>query len=104
MAGLGEACSHIGAVLFYLETYTKMYGEKTCTELKCQWVIPAYQKDIPYLPVKHLDFSSAERKQKQINATVTCPQLSACASPVESNCSVTVDASGSSELDNFSAI
>ncbi len=54
MAGLGEACTHIGAVLFYMETATKISKETSCTQQKCQWTIPSFQKNIPYLPVKHL--------------------------------------------------
>ncbi len=72
MAGLGEVCTHIGAVLFYLEASTKMRSEHTCTQSKCQWVIPSYQKEIPYLPIKYLDFSSAKKKQ----TTVTSPMPS----------------------------
>ncbi len=72
MAGLGEACTHIGAVLFYLEASTKMRSEQTCTQSKCQWVIPSSQKEIPYLPIKYLDFSSAKKKQ----TTVTSPMPS----------------------------
>lgn len=32
MAGLGEACSHIAAILFYLEALVRMQGTKTCTQ------------------------------------------------------------------------
>ena len=66
MAGLGEACTHFGAVLFYLEASTKISNEVTCTQQKCKWIIPGYQRDIPYLPVKNLDFTSAKAKQKMI--------------------------------------
>ena len=65
MASLGEACSHVGAVLFYMETSTKM-NSTACTQQKCQWIIPNYQKDIPYLPVKDMDFSSSTEKKRNI--------------------------------------
>ena len=35
MAGLGECCSHIASVLFYLETWTRIYGKLSCTQVKC---------------------------------------------------------------------
>ncbi len=66
MAGLGEACTHVGAILFYLKTSTKVNGGHTCTQQKCQWVIPSYQREIPYLPVKDLDFTSAKGKHKAL--------------------------------------
>ena len=64
MAGLGEVRSHIAAVLFYLETSSRVNGSSVCTQQKCQWVIPKFQKDIPYAPVQDLDFSSAQAKKK----------------------------------------
>ena len=57
MAGLGEACTHIGAVLYYLEIAMKVTSGTTC-----QWVIPSYQKAISYLPVKDIDFTPAKGK------------------------------------------
>ena len=86
MAGLGEACTHIGAVLFYLEASTKISNEVTCTQQKC---IPGYLRDIPYLPVKHLDFTSAKAKQKMIEIKTS-----------KETC-VFTKAPDSSELNNF---
>ena len=40
MAGMGEACTHIGAVLFYLEAATKVNKEIMYTQQKCKWVVP----------------------------------------------------------------
>ena len=38
MAGLGESCSHIGALLFKIEAAVRIiYTRKTCTEEACQW-------------------------------------------------------------------
>lgn len=68
MAGQGEVCTHVAAILFYLETAAKMNGTPTCTQQKCSWVIPAYQKDIPYAPVSQIDFSSAKSKMQKITA------------------------------------
>ena len=35
MAGLGEACSHIAALLFVLEANTKMQKNTSCTSRLC---------------------------------------------------------------------
>lgn len=69
MAGLCEACTHVAAVLFYLETSAKVNAE-TCTQQQCQWVIPAYQREIPYLPVKDINFTSAKRKTKTVDGNI----------------------------------
>ncbi len=71
MAGLGEACTHIGAVLFYMETATKISKETSCTQQKCQWTIPSFQKNIPYLPVKEIDFTSAKKQHKKFTCAAS---------------------------------
>ena len=70
MAGLGEACSHIAAVLFYLEALARMQGTKTCTQEECQWIIPSYLKTVEYLPIKDIDFTSAKGKKRKLDEVV----------------------------------
>ena len=77
MAGLGEVCTHVAAVLFFLETKVRINGTSTCTQQKCQWVVPTFQKSIPYLPVKEIDFTSAKVKKRKIDDAANS---SACAS------------------------
>ena len=67
MAGLGEACSHIAALLFYLEAIARMQGTKTCTQEECQWIIPSYLKAVEYLPIKDIDFTSARGKKRKLD-------------------------------------
>ena len=81
MAGLGEVCTHVAAVLFYLETSFRLQGKATCTQDKCQWVIPAYQKSIPYSPVKDLDFTSAKGKKRKIDCALAYPTPSVAKCP-----------------------
>ena len=64
MAGLGEACSHIAAILYYLEALARIHGSRTCTQEECQWIIPTYLKHVEYLPIKGLDFTSARGKKR----------------------------------------
>ena len=54
MAGLGEVCSHIAAVLFYVDA---VYRNKTCTEIPCQWVILSSVDGIPYSRIADIDFT-----------------------------------------------
>ena len=67
MAGLGEVCTHVAAVLFYIETSTRLNGKVACMQEQCKWVIPSYQKNIPLCPIKDLDFTSAKGKKKSID-------------------------------------
>ena len=65
MAGLGEACTHITAVLFYLEAMAYILGSFVCAQQKMSIDNSSISKDIPYLPVA--DFTSAEAKKKKLN-------------------------------------
>ena len=68
MAGLGEKCTHISSVLFYLEALARLYGtSKTCTAEACKWIIPSYQKEVQYLPIKDIDFTSARGKKRTLD-------------------------------------
>ena len=44
MAGLGEGCSHISALMFVLEANTKMQKNVSCTSQLCSWLPPSMQK------------------------------------------------------------
>ena len=45
MAGLDEVCSHVGAILFYVEA---VRHNKSCTDVPCSWSIPSSVDKIPY--------------------------------------------------------
>ena len=56
MAGLGEACSHIGAILFYCRSATEKKDSVTVTGEKAYWVLPS-NRDVSYKEVSDIDFS-----------------------------------------------
>ena len=70
MAGLGEACSHIAAILYYLEALARMEGMRTCTQEECQWIIPSYLKKVEYLPIKEINFTSAKGKKRKLDEMI----------------------------------
>ncbi len=74
MAGLGEACTHVGSILFYLEASSRINQGSTGTQQKCTWVIPSYQKEIPYLPVKDTDFKCTKRRREEFNCSIGSEQ------------------------------
>jgi len=47
MAGLGECCSHVGAVLFYLHHAFNMKCTKSVTDVYAYWAAPSLDKSIP---------------------------------------------------------
>lgn len=66
MAGLGEACSHIGAILFYIQVAVKHRDSLTCTDGENSW-LPAYCKKLTCVPLSEVDFTSATTKKRRID-------------------------------------
>ena len=61
MAGLGEVCSHIGALLFYLESASRV--SKSCTQIGCVRKEPRVVESIPYAEIAVIPF---EKPKSQI--------------------------------------
>ena len=76
MAGLGEACTHVAAIPFYVEAVVRCSEAPTCTQESCKWITPSFQKDIPYLPVKDIDFTSAKAKKRKLEESSADAQAS----------------------------
>ena len=64
MAGLGEVCTHVAAVLFYLEALQRIEEVQTCTQLQCGWIVPSTSTTAQYLEVKNIDFYRLEEKKR----------------------------------------
>ena len=79
MAGLGEACSHIGAILFYLEASHRIREAKTVTDEKAYWMLPSSCKDIKFAEVSNIDFTSPNTLKRKydvaVNNTSKAPPL-----------------------------
>ena len=56
MAGLGEACSPIGAILFYCRGSTEKKDSATVTGEKAYWVLPSNEK-VSYEEISDIVFS-----------------------------------------------
>ena len=62
-AGLGEACSHISALLFVAEAKTRFITDTSCTSTACAWVVPNMKK-IQYDPICDIDFTTPQKRRK----------------------------------------
>ena len=49
IAGLGEACSHVASLLFYVEAFYHTIEATSCTQEQCTWFLPKAVKEVPYL-------------------------------------------------------
>lgn len=58
MPFLGEACTHIGALMFYVEQ--KVQNKESVTSLPAYWMDPRL-KSARFAEVKNIDFSTATK-------------------------------------------
>lgn len=73
MAGLGETCTHVSALLFYVDTTVRIRDSKTVTEEAAYWKLPSSARDnaVSYLPICEIDFRSAKSKKKNLDSSVS---------------------------------
>ena len=67
MAGLGETCSHIAAILYWLETAARITKTTSCTSMPNSWLPPALPRtctEVPYVTLEELEKIS--RRQQKI--------------------------------------
>ena len=70
MAGLGETCSHISAILYWLETAVRIHNETTCTSKSNSWLPPSMPtacQEVPYVTMEELEQVAPQRKKAKIN-------------------------------------
>ena len=67
MAGLGEVCSHVGAITFYLlltSEYCMRNSENACISQTCSWLPPSL-KDVEFAELSNIDFSDPLKKKNK---------------------------------------
>ena len=100
MAGLGECCSDIASVLFYLEVWTRLNGKLVCTQVKCTWLLPSAVKQVEYARVKDINFSSAKKLKSDLDKSIQ----SVNSSSIGSRSSSTAQIPESTPAENKSAL
>ena len=65
MAGLAETCSHVGAILHWVETALRVRDDTPCTSKENKWLMPTPTQSIPYLQLREIDFSAPNRQKLQ---------------------------------------
>ena len=71
MAGLGEACSHIAAILFTLDANVQARKSLSCTSVPCYWLPPTF-KNVPFAPISDINFADPEKKLKAGISSINC--------------------------------
>ncbi|KAH9384950.1 hypothetical protein HPB48_026981 [Haemaphysalis longicornis] len=68
MARQGEACSHIGAMLFAVETAVRIRDARTSTERTNVW-LPSFNPRAQYKRLREIGFTSSKKKRKRMDLT-----------------------------------
>ena len=71
MAGLAETCSHVAAILYWLETAVRIRDETTCTSKPNSWLppsMPANCHQVPYCTMEELEQISSHKNVSQSNS------------------------------------
>ena len=63
IAGIGEACSYIAALLFAAEANTQLKSQHSSTSLPCSWLPPSF-RSLPFAEISDIDFTSPSLKRK----------------------------------------
>ena len=78
MVGAGEACAHIGALLFTAEANTMIKHQHSCTSLPCSWLPPSHQF-VSATKTADIDLKTPKSKQEiqhsseSVDADVSVP-------------------------------
>ncbi len=71
MAGLGEVCTHVAAVLFFVSSAVEMRDSRTVTQEKAYWLLPSGLKTVTYATVENINFKSAKSLKKGIDCAIS---------------------------------
>uniref|UniRef100_A0A1X7TJH5 PHD-type domain-containing protein n=1 Tax=Amphimedon queenslandica TaxID=400682 RepID=A0A1X7TJH5_AMPQE len=61
MAGLAETCSHVGAILHWIEAAVRINMSTTSTSRENSWLMPTAIDNIPFLELKNISFTAASK-------------------------------------------
>ena len=69
MAGLGETCSHLASIMFFIEAAVRLRDKQTVTQEAAYWKLPSVKRQVEYAPIKqikvlHHQIASSNRKGK----------------------------------------
>ena len=65
MAGLGETCCHVGALLYWMKYKVRTQEEQSSTSGPNSWLEPKTVRQVLYLELHNIDFTSAEKTMKK---------------------------------------
>ena len=74
MAELGETCSHVGALLYYVEYQVRRHAETSSTSKPNVWLEPCAVNQAPYMHLEDINFTSAEQTMEEYRKPQQSPK------------------------------
>ena len=68
MAGLAETCSHVGAILHWVEAAVRIQKNVACTSKGNKWIMPTPKENIPYLELREINFRAPKRLKLELSS------------------------------------
>ena len=68
MAGLAETCSHVGAILHWVEATMRIQKNVTCTSKENKWIMLTPNENIPYLELRETNFRALKRLKLKLSS------------------------------------
>lgn len=68
MAGSGEACTHIAALLYAIEATVKIRDSKYVTQETVYWLLYSDMKKIAYKEIKDIDIAAAKTVKRKLRS------------------------------------
>lgn len=61
-AGLAETCTHVGAILHWVEAAVRVNISTTCTSKENSWLMPTPRESIPFLELNQINFTTRQQE------------------------------------------
>ena len=71
MAGLGETCTHVSAVLFAVNTFVRIEKAKTVTEEAAYWSIPGNVDKVRFSAIEDIDFTAPKTMKRNLDCLLS---------------------------------
>ena len=68
MAGLAETCSHVGAILHWIETAVTIQNNVACTSKENKWIMSTPKENIPNLELREINFRAPKRLKLKLSS------------------------------------
>ena len=68
MAGLADTCSHVGAILHWVEAAVRIQKNVACTSKENKWIMLTPKENIPYLELREINFRAPKRSKLKLSS------------------------------------